>query len=220
MLLRSAAVLLPHLDGAPLRLPVDIGALTQSAYGEGPVGPQAWQASLAEAEAKQRDAFAAKELKADGFRLAGVAEPGVPLIGWLSGGVGNIDDQAARGHVRDTDGETLEVLLLVRTEDGLMIPPWIDGGGVLVPTAGTPQWRLARQIARCTLPLPRSMTDADVIDDTIAELERRVDVTAWQDSPWLAGELVLDIDRDGFARVGSFELQYDAHEGLRAVRND
>jgi CRISPR-associated endonuclease/helicase Cas3 len=220
MLLRSAAVLLPHLDDVPLRLPAGIAALTQSAYGEAEVGPQAWQPALAEAETKQRDAFAAKELKADGFRLAGVAERGVPLIGWLSGGVGDADDQTARGHVRDTDGETLEVLLLVRTEDGLVIPPWIDGGGVIAPTASVPDWRLARQIARCTLPLPRSMTDPDVIDDTIAELERRVDVTAWQESPWLAGELVLDIDGEGLARVGSFELHYDSHEGLRAVRDE
>ncbi|WP_436536022.1 CRISPR-associated helicase Cas3' [Actinoplanes sp. HUAS TT8] len=219
-LLRSAAVLLPHLDGAPLRLPADIATLTQAAYGEAEVGPQAWQPVLAEAEVKQRETFAAKELKADNFRLAAVGERGTPLIGWLSGGVGDADDQTARGHVRDTDGETLEVLLLVRTEEGLVIPPWIDGGGILVPTADTPKWWLARQIARCTLPLPRSMTAPDVIDDTIAALERRVDVTAWQDSPWLAGELVLDIDGNGLARVGSFELQYDLHEGLRAMRSD
>jgi hypothetical protein len=219
MLLRSAAVLLPHLDGEPLRLPADIATLTQAAYGQEQVGPPEWQPMLAAAEAKQKEAFAAKELKADGFRLAGVGERGVPLIGWLSGGVGNADDQTARGHVRDTDGETLEVLLLVRTEAGLVIPPWIDGGGVLVPTSTVPGWRLARQVARCTLPLPRSMTDPDVIDEVIAELEHRVDVAAWQDSPWLAGELVLDIDVGGYARIGRFDLQYDSSEGLRVTRN-
>ncbi|GAA0447699.1 CRISPR-associated helicase/endonuclease Cas3 [Paractinoplanes deccanensis] len=220
MLLRSAAVLLPHLDGEPLRLPADIATLTQAAYGETEVGPQAWQPALADAEAKQREVFTAKELKADGFRLAGVAARGTPLIGWLSGGVGDADDRTARGHVRDTDGETLEVLLLVRTEDGLVVPPWIDGGGLVVPTAGEPDWRLARQVARCTLPLPRSMTDVDVIDEVIDALERRVDVSAWQESPWLAGELVLDIDGGGHARIGFFDLHYDSHEGLRAMRND
>ncbi len=219
MLLRSAAVLLPYLDGTPLQLPADIAALTQSAYGEDEVGPPAWHPALAEAETKQREAFTVNELKADGFRLAEVGDRGAPLIGWLSGGVGDADDKTARGHVRDTDGETLEVLLLVRTTEGLVIPPWIDGGGARVPTVGMPEWRLARQIARCTLPLPRSMTAADVIDDTIAALERRIDVTAWQDSPWLAGELVLDIDGAGNARVGFFDLHYDSHEGLQAVRN-
>jgi CRISPR-associated endonuclease/helicase Cas3 len=220
MLLRSAAVLLPHLDGAPVNLPADIAALTQSAYGQAEVGPPPWQPALAEAEAKQRDTFAAKELKADGFRLAAVAARGVPLIGWLSGGVGDADDQTARGHVRDTDGENLEVLLLIRTENGLVVPPWIDGGGVLVPTSSAPDWRLARQAARCTLPLPRSMTSPDVIDETIAELERRVDVRAWQDSPWLSGELVLDVDGKGHGRIASFDLHYDPHEGLRAVRDE
>ncbi len=110
----------------------------------------------------------------------------MPLIGWLSGGVGDADDRAAQGHVRDTDAESLEALLLVRTADGLVLPPWIDGGGVPVPTGSVPRWPLPRQIARCTLPLPRTMTAADVIDEVIAELERRVDVSAWQGQP-LAG---------------------------------
>ncbi|GAA1791229.1 CRISPR-associated helicase Cas3' [Planosporangium flavigriseum] len=218
MLLRSAAVLLPHLTGTPLRLPADIAPLTQSAYGSAAVGPTSWQPAMAEGEARQRDEFAAKELKADGFRLAGVAEPGVPLIGWLSGGVGNADDRAALGHVRDTDAESLEVLLLVRTPDGLVLPPWIDGGGVAVPTGSVPRWPLPRQIARCTLPLPRMMTASDVIDDVIAELERRTDVSAWQDSHWLTGELVLDLDDDGRATVAGFDLHYDQDDGLRVTR--
>ncbi|MEV0733166.1 CRISPR-associated helicase Cas3' [Polymorphospora sp. NPDC050346] len=217
-LLRSAAVLLPHLDGTPLRLPSDIAPLTQSAYGDAPLGPPSWQPTMLEAEAKQRDEITAKELKADGFRLPEVAEPGVPLTGWLSGGVGDADERVAQGHVRDTDAESLEVLLLVRTPDGLTLPAWIDGGGVPVPTASLPRWPLPRMIARCTLPLPRSMTAADVIDDVIADLERRHDLGAWQDDPWLAGELVLDVDVDGAATVAGFDLHYDPTEGLRVTR--
>ncbi|MFJ8579436.1 CRISPR-associated helicase Cas3' [Micromonospora sp. NPDC093277] len=217
-LLRSAAVLLPHLDGAPLRLPADIAPLTQTAYADAAVGPPSWQPAMTEAEAKQRDEITTKELKADGFRLASVAEPGVPLIGWLTGGVGNADDRAAQGHVRDTDAESLEVLLLVRTPDGLILPPWIDGGGVPVATSSVPRRPLPRLIARCTLPLPRAMTAADVIDQVIDELEQRTDVSAWQDNPWLAGELVLDIDADGNATVAGFDLHYHPDEGLRVTR--
>ncbi|MBO4208855.1 CRISPR-associated helicase Cas3' [Micromonospora echinofusca] len=217
-LLRSAAVLLPHLDGEPLRLPADIAPLTQTAYGAEPTGPPSWQPAMAEADARQHDEMTTKELKANGFRLAEVAEPGVPLIGWLSGGVGDGDDRVAQGHVRDTDAESLEVLLLVRTPDGLTLPSWIDGGGVTVPTASVPRRPLPRLIARCTLPLPRAMTAADIVDDVIADLEQRTDVSAWQDDPWLSGELVLDIDPDGNATVAGFDLHYDPDEGLRATR--
>jgi len=62
------------------------------------------------------------------------------------------------------------------------------------------------------------MTAADVIDDVIADLERRVDVRAWQDNPWLAGELVLDFDAGGHATVAGFDLHYDPDEGLRVSR--
>ncbi|MFI7609305.1 CRISPR-associated helicase Cas3' [Micromonospora sp. NPDC049366] len=217
-LLRSAAALLPHLDGVPLRLPSDIAPLTQTAYGTDPLGPASWQPTMTEAEAKQRDDFTAKELKADSFRLGSVDAPGVPLIGWLAGGIAGTNDRAAQGHVRDTDAESLEVLLLVRTPDGLVLPPWIDGGGVLVPTSSTPRWPLPRQIARCTLPLPPAMTASDVVDEVIADLERRIDVSGWQDSHWLAGELVLDIGTDGTASVAGFDLHYDPTEGLRVTR--
>ncbi|ROO52782.1 CRISPR-associated Cas3 family helicase [Micromonospora sp. Llam0] len=217
-LLRSAAVLLPHLDGTPLRLPADIAPITQTAYDDAPLGPASWQPAMIEAETKQQDEIAAKEMKADGFRLAGVAEPGTPLIGWLSGGVGNADDRVAQGHVRDTDAESLEVLLLVRTPDGLILPPWIDHASTIVPTDSPPRRPLPRMIARCTLPLPRAMTSADVIDEVIAELEHRNDLSAWQDDPWLAGELVLDIDTAGLATVAGFDLHYAPDEGLRVTR--
>lgn len=217
-LLRSAAVLLPHLDGQPLRLPVDIAPLTQATYGGTPVGPPSWWPAMDEAEERARDDAVAKKLKADAFRLDEPDEPGRSLIGWLSGGVDNIDEQQALGHVRDTDGETMEVLLLVRTVDGLVIPPWIDGGGETVPVNVEPRWPLPRQIARCTLPLPRMMTAPEVIDDVIAALESRIDLSAWQNSAWLAGELVLDLDADGRAVVGAFELAYDRREGLRVTK--
>ncbi|MFI9643745.1 hypothetical protein ACIG87_27435 [Micromonospora sp. NPDC051925] len=75
---------------------------------------------------------AAKELQADGYRLAGVAEHGVPLIGWLTGGVGNADDHTALGHVRDS--ESLEVLLMVRTAHTPMDRRWWTP----VPTGSVP----------------------------------------------------------------------------------
>ncbi|GAA1740549.1 CRISPR-associated helicase Cas3' [Luedemannella helvata] len=219
VLLRGAAVLLPHLDGAPLRLPADIAPLTQTAYSDEPVGPPTWQPALAEARERYEDEQATKEVNARSYRLGEVAEPGTPLINWLAGGTDAKDDRMAQGHVRDSDAESLEVLLLVRAPDGLVLPPWIAGGGVPVPTADVPPGSLPRRIARCALPLPRMMTAPEVIDEVIGELERRIDLTAWQSNHWLAGELLLDVDGDGRARVGPFDLQYDVHEGLHVVRS-
>jgi hypothetical protein len=62
------------------------------------------------------------------------------------------------------------------------------------------------------------MTATDVIDEVITNLEGRIDLRAWQTNPWLAGELVLEIDGDGHARVGPFDLYYDPHGGLHVVR--
>ncbi|MEK8106495.1 hypothetical protein NKG94_16985 [Micromonospora sp. M12] len=59
-----------------------------------------------------------------------------------------------------------------------------------------------------------------MIDEVIAELERRTDVSAWQDSHWLAGELVLDLNADGRATIAGFNLQYDPDDGLRVERSD
>jgi hypothetical protein len=62
------------------------------------------------------------------------------------------------------------------------------------------------------------MTAPDVIDNVIDELERRGDYPAWSDSPWLAGELTIEFDGDGVARLGVFDLQYDVQNGLLVSR--
>lgn len=220
-LLRAAAALDPYLStGTPLRLPADIAQLIQSAYSDRRIGPHSWQIAMADAAHRAAEERAEKERKAEGFLLGSVAGPGSTLIGWLSGGVGNTDERTAQGHVRDDDSESLEVLLLVRTADGLVTPPWIGLGGELVPTEAAPERGLARRIARCSLPLPRMMTAPDVIDATIAELERRNSFEAWTQNHWLAGELILEIDGDGRARLDGFNLHYDVHEGLRVSKLD
>ncbi|MBB5874336.1 CRISPR-associated helicase Cas3/CRISPR-associated endonuclease Cas3-HD [Allocatelliglobosispora scoriae] len=219
-LLRSAAVLWPMLtEDISLRLPADISILTQAAYGQEQVGDEGWQPAMAEAFETAEKQRADKESRAGGFRLDNVAEPGTPLIGWLTGGVGNTDDRAGQGHVRDDDAESLEVIVLVRTPDGLVVPPWVDrSAGVEVSTEAVPPRQLVRDIARCTLPLPRLMTAPDVIDGVIAALEGSLDLRAWQDDRWLGGELVLVLDEDGRAAVAEFDLAYNNDEGLRVSK--
>jgi CRISPR-associated endonuclease/helicase Cas3 len=221
-LLRSAAVLLPYLDsGRPLHLPNDISGLVQDVYDGQPVGPQSWQEAMAAAAEKTRDTVARKETRANSFRLGPVGIEGVPIIGWLEGRAGDAkgeDAAAGRAHVRDDGGESLDVVVLMRRGADLITLPWLaENGGVVVPTASPPPARLGRTIASCSLSLPRQMT-GDSIDAVIESLEKRNAFSAWQNDPWVGGELILEIDERGKSIVDIFELEYDRHDGLRITR--
>lgn len=222
-LLRSAAVLWPHLEsGVPVRLPDDIAPLVQAAYSDIAVGRPEWQPALADAAAASERHRHEKAGRAKTFRLGPLRAPGEPLIAWLDAGTGDVDrpgdDARGRAHVRDDGAEVLDVLLLVRRGDELVTPPWLaDHGGRALPTDFPPPRDLARTVAACTLSLPRSMT-ANNLTAIIDELEQRNGFPAWQDDPWLGGELVLDVDEAGHTTLAGFLVDYDPHDGLRVTR--
>ncbi|MDI5938531.1 CRISPR-associated helicase/endonuclease Cas3 [Micromonospora sp. DH15] len=226
-LLRAAAVLLPYLDGERgLALPQEIASLVQDAYGAEPVGPPSWQDALAKAETQAlKRTFAAGE-RAETFRIRPVKQPGVSLLSWLDANVGNTDtangdERRGRAHVRDDAAETLEVLLLVRRGDELRTPSWLaEGGDVTVPTDFAPSKAVARAMLRCALPLPRALTANGGTERIIAELETRNAFPAWEKDPLLGGELILDLDERGQARLADHILTYDRHSGLRVEKAD
>ncbi|MGY3515010.1 CRISPR-associated endonuclease Cas3'' [Micromonospora sp. PTRAS2] len=227
VLLRAAAVLLPYLDGkSGLALPQDIASLVQDAYGAEPVGPPSWQDALAKAETQAlKRTFAAGE-RAETFRIRPVKQPGVSLLSWLDANVGNTDtangdERRGRAHVRDDAAETLEVLLLVRRGDELRTPSWLaEGGDVTVPTDFAPSKAVARAMLRCALPLPRALTANGGTERIIAELEARNAFPAWEKDPLIGGELILDLDERGQARLADHVLTYDRHSGLRVEKAD
>ena len=224
-LLRALAVLGPHLDGKPLRLPVDISPLVQSAYGEEEVGPETWAQELGEARRKHRALLSEKRDKAEGFLLDRVRRPGRPVYGWLEAHAGDADDSGrGRAQVRDSE-ETLEVLVIQRRADGrLTTVPWLDGGeedgrgGLELPTDFPPSRRAAEAVAASALTLPGRFSKPWLIDRTIPELERFL-VPAWQvkECPWLAGELLLVLDERCQTRLAGFVLTYSPVDGLRVV---
>lgn len=225
-LLRSLAVLLPHLEagvGRPVRLPDDISALVQHAYATGTVGPDAWEAAMDEARRTHEREQADKERRADTFRIAGAAKAGRSLIGWLAGGVGDADDtRAGRAQVRDSQ-ESLEVLVVQRLADGTLATiEWADRGygGLPLPVDAVPAPKAAKAAAACALRLPLELSQPKIIDQVIAELEQFC-APAWQskDSKWLAGELILPLEPDCQTRVAGFVLDYSPDDGLE-VRRD
>ncbi|MFD8786349.1 CRISPR-associated helicase Cas3' [Kitasatospora sp. NPDC059599] len=222
-LLRSAAVLQPHLDGETLSLPEHISPLVQHAYGPRPAGPAHWAEALDEARQHEEKQRADKEDRAGVFRIAAAARHGRPLTGWLSAGVGDADDtRAGRAQVRDSQ-ESIEVIAVQQLADGsLRTFPWLEDGrgGLPLPQDAVPAGRAARAAAASALRLPLELSNPATIDQAIAELERFCP-PAWQskDSPWLAGELILPFSIDGRARLAGFALSYSRSDGLEVHRD-
>ncbi|WP_427168798.1 CRISPR-associated helicase Cas3' (plasmid) [Streptomyces sp. C1-1] len=229
-LLRSAAVLLPHLDGGqqrPVRLPADISPLVQRAYADEPVGPVGWADALETARARYEEHRADQAERAATFRLDAAARPGRPLFGWVAAGVGDADDtRQGRAQVRDSR-ESLEVLVVQRRADGaLATVPWLTPdrkgrprAGLPLPTDQVPTALASRTAASCGLRLPIQFSYADVIDRAIDELEKFY-IPAWQvkDSHWLAGQLILALDEQCQTRLAGFCLRYSPSNGLEVTR--
>ncbi|HEX5407462.1 MAG TPA: CRISPR-associated helicase Cas3' [Pseudonocardiaceae bacterium] len=215
-LLRSAALLGTR---AAVELPSDIPDLVEKAYGTDDVGTSAWQPALrtarAAAERSQRDRAAA----AQGFLLGEVGPPNRDLVGWVSAGVGDLDDDPqGRAQVRDGE-ESLEVLVVQSDRHGgLLTPSWIErGGGRQIPLDLAMPKSLARVIASCSLRLPLALSHGGVIEETIKALESNC-FPSFQQSPLLEGQLVLVLDENCQSRLrlssGEFELTYDPAWGL------
>lgn len=237
-LLESLAVLGLTDDSAHTRvcLPGDISPLVQRAYrGGGDSVPLAWQEAYEQARLAREGQLTRKARRAGTCLLASV----VPLMEnertlvdmcerSIEGG-GRADADKGQRAVRDTQ-ETVEVLLLQETEGGLCLLPWIGDErngvdpGSRVPTALEPSADVARLVAQCAVRLPLSMCSLDKLDELIDELEENCGkwTAAWQDSPWLAGRLVLALrqeDGDEFvADVCGWRVSYTRRGGLATVR--
>ncbi|MGP4004682.1 CRISPR-associated helicase Cas3' [Streptomyces sp. 8N706] len=223
-LLRSAAVLLPHLDSPnkPVGLPEDISPLVQGAYGDGPAGPETWAGALATARKRHEEHRRDQAERAEHFRLGEVGRPGRPLFGWIAAGVGDADDtRAGRAQVRDSK-ESLEVLVVQQRADGSVATmPWLDRGtgSLELPVNCVPSPAAARAAAGCGLRLPIQFSHPSVMDQAITELEQFY-VPAWQakESHWLAGQLILVLDSDCQTRLGGYALRYSKNDGLEVTR--
>lgn len=228
-LLRSAAALLPRFEAGrsrPVRLPEDISPLVQTAYADGPVGPESWAPAMAEAFEWYEQHCADQAGRAAVFRLEEAARDGKPLFGWVAAGVGDADDtRAGRAQVRDSR-ESLEVVVVQQCADGsLTTMPWLAPdrhgnplAGLELPRDQVPPMRTARAAASCGLRLPIQFSYAEVMDRAIEELEGLY-VPAWQvkDSHWLSGQLILALDEDCQTRLAGFSLRYSESDGLEVT---
>ncbi len=215
-LLRAAALVADRIAmGQGVDLPGDIAPWVQAAYGSGVLGPPSWQPTIDLAlAAAQREAHDKQE-RARVFRLAPPQPAGEPILGWLSGSIGEVDDQQrGKAQVRDTD-DSLEVIVLVRGTDGsIRFPHGVPGrGGDVVTTDFVPGSSEARALAGCSVRVGGAWAKGTSGAELLTALERTC-FAAWQQHPLLAGQLVLLLDEHGTAEVGGARFSYDGRRGL------
>lgn len=221
LLLRSLAV----LDGrSEIVLPDDIAPLVETVYGDAiDTLPEAWRTRHGEAKLRHELAVRDQKTKASSYVLGPVRGASPTLIGWITGS--DVDPELAapgRATVRDSEGETLEVIVLQRGADGILrTPSWIGAhSSEQIPDTEVPDAALTRAILGCKLRLPIGMCGGNAIDRHIATLERAFELPFWHASHLLKGELALVVDAAGRTRLNEFDLHYSPEEGLRFAQRD
>jgi CRISPR-associated endonuclease/helicase Cas3 len=216
-LLRTAALL---FDRAEITLPADIPTLVQAAYSGIPLGPAPWQDAMRHAEERHEREVEHRRSRAAEFLLGEVGRDQDTLDGLIRAGVGDPQDEPRQGsgQVRDGD-ESIEVLVVQRDSDnGILTPDWVPGGGVQIPRDSPVDGTTARIVAACALRLPPAMSRMNPIGDGVIRALERNHFTSFDKQPLLDGQLVLVLDADRSADVcdgpAAFRLTYDLRRGL------
>lgn len=202
-----------------IHLPEDIPRLVQNTYGwktqdclpADPLSEKAKAAYLAEQETRRR--------RAENFAIA-PPDPSCGLFGpetlddWMFD-EGVHTDAAAQAAVRDGDS-SLDVLVMVRHQNGCIhFLPWQQAGKE-ISTDVPPCWKDSLEIARQTLRLPSYFSRHWNIDQVIQQLEEQTStfLSQWQQAPILKGKLFLLLDESLTAHLVQTIVQYDRTDGL------
>ncbi|MGB2950375.1 MAG: CRISPR-associated helicase Cas3' [Rhodococcus sp. (in: high G+C Gram-positive bacteria)] len=210
-LMRALAVL---AGKDAVTLPSEIASLVQAAYDDNFTWPTGWADAGATAEAAFRTKVAELESRASTWRIWQPSE-NPTLVDWLKQNVGEVDDARGQAKVRDTE-EGVDVLLTKSVGGQVYLLDQCGGGSV--ETTFPPEDALARRVLTSSVKLPREFTHPGIVDQTIDLLERQM-YGGWQESKWLAGELVLELDGEMSAMLLGFDIRYDSIEGLVVNRS-
>lgn len=220
LLLRAAAVLLPHLSGRPVMLPSDVPGLVAHAFAASLEPPRGWEDEWSRAEERRTKAEDRTRSKAGVFQIDPPTQK-VTLTGWVpTPRSEERDETQARAQVRDSE-DGIEVILLIRSPDGTLRLPAgsFEGAGQMVPETPEDGQPVTRLMAGCTVALPQALTNPGAWDATVSALEADPVADSWQASRWLAGQLALvllepaDGGRAGIVLNGH-HLTYDDTSGL------
>jgi CRISPR-associated endonuclease/helicase Cas3 len=198
-------------------IPESIPELVQETYQE----PNAEQLDDIHRKAweKQADSVKTQKEKAKNYRIPKPSgRRSSTLDGWLNV---ELPVDGARGEAAVRDGEpNIAVLVMQRHTDGrVTFLPWQEGGREVDPSH-VPDDETARQIARQKLTLPLSFSLYGRDEQTIRELEtrNRRELSEWQNSGWLSGELILLLDDSLCAELCGKHIRYTQEYGLVCER--
>lgn len=220
-LLRTAALLAPR---SHLALPADIPVLVREGYDPDLAPPAGWEEAWRHTAAADAAASAASAARAQTYLLTPPSKPET-LAGILDVEAADPERAEERGGsaVRDSE-DSLEIIALFRDEDGsLRLPACAPRHpGAVIPTgcewgATGQEASVARAMATCTIGLPRELTNDAILDRVLDELERAVDYSGWQKSPWISKQLVLVFDTHNRASLAGRNLHYSHEHGLRVT---
>lgn len=222
-------------DGRMLHLPEDIASLVRTAYDEDavrPLIPAGWTSQYGDACEASRQTKEKKEHRAGAYLMKTVrsmVRNDDSLVDWFAPLVDDGDDDRGQRAVRDTQ-ETVEIMVLRQTADGVALLPWVGDvsrgvePGESLPTDMEPGYAEAMLAAQSVVRLPVALCRVDQLDGLIRELENGCveEVGAWQETPCLAGRLAVFFKEEAYgvlrANVHGYELSYTRSNGLEYRR--
>ena len=213
-LLCAAVVLLPRF-GSSIQLPDDIPVLVSQAYGQTINAPHSWSTALAEARRRWLADTSRRVEKAKNFQISDPPAAGTAILGWVSGSVGEADDEAqGQGQVRDGP-PSVEAILLQESESGdWSTPAWLPEGqaSLPVPRNRTPSDDRASVMASCTLRLPLELSDAES-----EQALWSITPEPWIRSPLIYRLPVVVIGDDGLGTINARRIRYTRRLGLEVL---
>lgn len=123
-------------------------------------------------------------------------------------------EKQAEAAVRDGLPSVDVIVMRTVDEDHAGFMPWLSNR--IIRTDSVPSNEDGRMIAMQRLRLPFVFCCGERLDMVLNTLEREnhIRLTAWQESPWLKGELVMLLDENGTREFCGYNIKYEQGSGL------
>ena len=215
-------------DMCEICIPDAIALLVRTSYDKELIKeyiPLQWREAYKNACEKRHELIMQQETKAKTyllFDLVQLRKEGNPLLldGNDSQTVDNSikrlnEEERGKMAVRDTE-ETVEVLVVQAGNQGISLLPWVSDGEKNIPVDCEPEEEMSKLLLQCAVNLPASLSVPWKIDGLIGDLETQSEkyVKNWQNSPWLAGKLLLILDSNYQCNINGATVRYSHDNGL------